>query len=71
MATTQDGLGWCGPDDYMNDLLVLGTSLIRRHDRGEMSDETIKKYVDGCVHTYQLSQAQAEQLTQELKKKRF
>jgi hypothetical protein len=62
---------WTGLDDYMNDLLVLGTALIRRHDRGEMTDETINRYVDGCVHTYMLSKLQADQLTQELKNKRF
>lgn len=31
----------------LNDLLILGTAIIRRHDKGEMTDETIRKYVEG------------------------
>lgn len=67
MALNQEG-EWVDPD--MNDLVILGTSLIRRHDKGDMTDETIKMYVDGVTRTYNLTEEQSKELTQKLVSRR-
>ena len=54
----------------LNDLLILGSAIIRRHDKGEMTDETIRKYVDGVTVTYDLTVHQAQLLEAELKKQK-
>lgn len=67
MALNEEG-EWIDPD--INDLLILGRALIRRHDKGEMTEATIKKYVDGVQMTYSLSKEQAQQLHDDLVKSR-
>lgn len=66
MASSKLGEGQWLPDPDVNDLLILGTALIRRHDKGEMTDTTIDRFVNGVKITYELTDEQAKELRQKL-----
>lgn len=67
MAMNEHG-EWGRPD--INDMVILGAAIIRRHDKGEMTDSTIDKYVTGMAHTYELTEEEARELRQRLVSKR-
>ena len=66
MTEIDDGMN--NHEAKVSDLLTLGAAIIRRHDKGVMTDSTIRKHVDGVTITYNLSKEVSEELEAELKK---